>query len=51
MSPAIPIYFLVLLGSLITVLGLFAAGSLVMAGVGLLAVFGAGVLAVLAKRP
>jgi hypothetical protein len=50
MSPATPIYFLVLLGSIIAVLGLFAAGSLVMVGLGLLAVFGAGVLAVAAKR-
>jgi hypothetical protein len=49
-SYSLPVIVLVLLGTIITVLGLFAAGSIVVAGVGLLAVFGAGVLQVAGNR-
>ncbi len=45
-----PVAALTILGVLIAALGLFAAGSLEVAVVGLLAVFGAGVLEVLESR-
>ena len=44
MSTAVPATFLVILGALLAVLGLFAAGNLAVVVVGLLAIFGAGLL-------
>lgn len=44
MTTSLPVATLVVLGALVTVLGLFAAGSIVVAGVGLLAIAVAGVL-------
>ncbi len=46
----LPVTVLTVLGILISVLGLFAAGNLVMVAVGLIAVAFAGVLAVLGAR-
>jgi hypothetical protein len=45
-----PVMALTFLGTLIAVLGLFAAGSIVVAAVGLVAIFAAGLLQVLAAR-
>lgn len=50
MSTSLPVIVLVFLGTIVTVLGLFAAGSIAVAGVGLVAVFGAGLLQVLGTR-
>jgi hypothetical protein len=50
MSTSIPVATLVILGALIAILGLFVAGNIVMVGVGLVAVFGAGLLEVTASR-
>lgn len=50
MSTSLPVTVLVFLGALIAVLGLFAAGNIVVTIVGLLAVFGAGVLQVVGAR-
>jgi hypothetical protein len=50
MSTSLPVAILVFLGALIAVLGLFAAGNIVVTIVGLLAVFGAGVLQVVGAR-
>jgi hypothetical protein len=50
MSTSLPVAILMLLGTLVTLLGLFAAGSIVVATVGLFAVFGAGLLDASAKR-
>jgi hypothetical protein len=50
MSSSLPISILAILGLLISLLGLFAAGELVMVALGLAAVFGAGVLGVIANR-
>jgi hypothetical protein len=50
MTTSLPVAVLVVLGSLITVLGLFAAGSIVVAAVGLVAIALAGVLDVLGRR-
>ena len=44
MSTAVPATFLVVLGALLAVLGLFAAGNLAVVVIGLLAIFGAGLL-------
>lgn len=51
MSTSLPALMLVVLGSLIAVLGLFAAGEIAIVVVGLVAVFGAGVLEVVGRRP
>ena len=50
MSKSIPVAILAVLGAVIAVLGLFVAGNIVMVAVGLVAVFGAGLLDVLAIR-
>jgi hypothetical protein len=44
MSTSAPVATLVSLGTVITVLGFFAAGNIVVTSVGLLAVFAAGIL-------
>ncbi len=50
MSTSLPVAALVVLGTLITVLGLFAAGSIVVAAVGLVAIAVGGLLDVVARR-
>ena len=45
-----PVAILAILGAVIAILGLFIAGNIVMVGVGLVAVFGAGLLDVIAIR-
>jgi hypothetical protein len=50
MTTSLPVAALVMLGSLIAVLGLFAAGSIEVAAVGLGAVAVGGVLDVLGRR-
>ena len=50
MSKSTPVAILALLGAAISVLGLFVAGNFVVVAVGLVAVFGAGLLDVLAIR-
>jgi hypothetical protein len=50
MSKSTPVAILAVLGAVIAVLGLFVAGNIVMVAVGLVAVFGAGLLDVLAIR-
>ena len=45
-----PVAILAVLGAVIAVLGLFVAGNIAMVGIGLIAVFGAGVLDVIATR-
>ena len=50
MTTSLPIVALSLLGILITVLGLFAAGNLTVVAVGLVALFAAGLLEVLGRR-
>jgi hypothetical protein len=50
MSTAVPATFLVILGALLAVLGLFAAGNLAVVAVGLLAIFGAGLLTLAEAR-
>jgi len=50
MSTAVPATFLVILGALLAVLGLFAAGNLAVVVVGLLAIFGAGLLTLAETR-
>ena len=50
MSTFVPATMLILLGSVLAVLGLLAAGSLPLIIVGLSAVFGAGVLTLAADR-
>ena len=50
MTTSLPVVTLVILGALVAVLGLFAAGSIVVAGVGLAAVAFAGVLDVIGRR-
>ena len=47
---SLPVVALTILGILITVLGLFAAGNLAVVTVGLLAIGGAGLLQVLERR-
>jgi hypothetical protein len=49
-STSLPVAALSLLGILIAVLGLFVAGNLTVVALGLLAIFGAGVLEVAARR-
>lgn len=44
MSTSTPAAILAVLGAVIAVLGLFVAGNIVMVGLGLVAVFGAGLL-------
>ena len=44
MSTFVPATILLLLGAIVAVLGLFAAGNLLVVALGLLAVFGAGLL-------
>lgn len=48
--PPFPATFLVILGALLAVLGLFAAGNLAVVVVGLLAIFGAGLLTLAETR-
>jgi hypothetical protein len=50
MTTSLPVAALVTLGSLIAVLGLFAAGSIAVAAVGLVAIAVGGVLDVLGRR-
>lgn len=50
MKSSLPVLMLTMLGTVITVLGLFVAGNMVVVGIGLAAIFGAGVLAVLEGR-
>lgn len=50
MSTSAPVATLVILGAVIAVLGLFAAGNIVVTSVGLIAVFAAGVLQVAESR-
>jgi hypothetical protein len=50
MSTSTPVAILAILGAVIAVLGLFVAGNILMVAVGLVAVFGAGLLDVLAVR-
>ena len=50
MSTSMPVLALTSLGILIVVLGLFAAGNLEVAVVGLIAIFAAGVLEVVDRR-
>ena len=50
MSTAVPATFLVILGALLAVLGLFAAGNLAVVAIGLLAIFGAGLLTLAEAR-
>lgn len=50
MSASLPVTVLVILGALVAVLGLFAAGNIVVTAVGLLAIAVAGVLDVLGRR-
>ena len=45
-----PVAILAVLGAVIAVLGLFVAGNIAMVGIGLVAVFGAGLLDVIATR-
>jgi len=47
---ATPILALVVVGVLLVALGLFAAGSIELIGLGVAAIFGAGVLGVVADR-
>ena len=47
MSTSTPVAILAVLGAVIAVLGLFVAGNIVMVALGLVAVFGAGLLDVL----
>jgi hypothetical protein len=50
MSTFVPAAVLVILGSVLAVLGLFAAGNVALVVVGLLSVFGAGVLSLAEAR-
>ena len=50
MSTSAPVATLVILGAVIAVLGLFAAGNIVVTSVGLIAVFAAGLLQVAESR-
>jgi hypothetical protein len=50
MTTSLPVATLVVLGTLIVVLGLFAAGSIAVASVGLVAIATAGVLDVIGRR-
>jgi hypothetical protein len=50
MSTSAPVATLVILGAVIAVLGLFAAGNIVITVVGLVAVFAAGLLQVAEAR-
>jgi hypothetical protein len=50
MSISLPVAALSVLGILITVLGLFAAGNMAVVALGLLALFGAGLLEVIGRR-
>ena len=48
-GPSLPVLMLTLLGTVIAVLGLFAAGNIVMAVIGLGAIFGAGIIGLLER--
>ena len=50
MSTAVPATFLVVLGALLAVLGLFAAGNIAVVVIGLRAIFGAGLLTLAEAR-
>ena len=50
MSISLPVVALSFLGILITLLGLFAPGDLTVVALGLLALFGAGLLEVIGRR-
>ena len=45
-----PVAILAILGAVIAILGLFVAGNIVMVAIGLVAVFGAGLLDVIGVR-
>ena len=45
-----PVTILAILGAVIAILGLFVAGNIVMVAIGLVAVFGAGLLDVIGRR-
>lgn len=49
-SASLPVAALTILGILITILGLFAAGNLTVVIIGLLSIGGAGILQVLERR-
>ncbi len=50
MSTSLPVLMLVILGAIIAVLGLFAAGNIVVSAVGLVAIAFGGVLEVVGRR-
>lgn len=50
MPTTVPVAALTFLGVLLAVLGLFVAGNIVIVVIGLLAIFGAGLLQVAGKR-
>jgi len=50
METTVPVAALTMLGILLAVLGLFVAGNIVIVVIGLLSIFGAGVLQVIARR-
>jgi hypothetical protein len=50
MSASLPVLALTVLGALITVLGLFAAAEMRVVAVGLVAIFGAGLLEAVGRR-
>jgi hypothetical protein len=49
-TSSVPVAILAILGAVIAVLGLFVAGNIAMVGIGLVAVFGAGLLDVIGLR-
>jgi hypothetical protein len=51
MSTSTPVAILAILGAIIAVLGLFVVGNIVMVVIGLVAVFGGGLLDVIGFRP
>lgn len=50
MATSMPVAALTVLGILLAVLGLFVAGNMIIVVVGLLSVFGAGLLQVMGRR-
>ncbi len=50
MSTSLPVLTLVILGAIVAVLGLFAAGNIVVSAVGLVAIAFGGVLEVVGRR-
>ena len=49
-TSSVPVAILAILGAVIAVLGLFVAGNIAMVSIGLVAVFGAGLLDVFGRR-